>query len=55
MNIRVRLLFFLKVLIPPVRDKLISVTTVRSKSEQFQLVGYLRSKGFGFGHSKGLI
>lgn len=37
------------------REQLVWNTTVRSKSEQFQLVGYLRSKGFGFGHSKGLI
>ena len=31
------------------------ITAVRLKSEQFQLVGYLRSKGFGFVHRKGLI
>ena len=31
------------------------LTAVRLKSEQFQLVGYLRSKGFGFVHRKGLI
>ena len=30
-------------------------TAVRLKSEQFQLVGYLRSKRFGFVHRKGLI
>jgi hypothetical protein len=30
-------------------------TAVRLKAEQFQLVGYLRSKGFGLLHGKGLI
>jgi len=33
----------------------LSITAVRLKGEQFQLVGYLRSKGFGFAHGKSLI
>ena len=36
-------------------DFVLEGTAVRLKSEQFQLVGYLRSKGFGFVHRKGLI
>ena len=42
----------------PQRAEILAIellTAVRSKGEQFQLVSYLRSKGSGIAHGKGLI